>query len=111
MTNRFKGAPGESAGAGQGGGLWRDDNNKSETELVPDEYYWTRENDCAPGFGVEDRPVSLAFLFARSPHTDRLQPLTRIQRTNLLLTIGQLLPKSEHLQARRASNPKNESSS
>lgn len=68
MTDNTAGALSESTGAGQGGGLWRDDNDQSDTELVPDEYYWTRENDCTLGFGVDGRPVSLG-CFSTVKHT------------------------------------------
>ena len=64
MTDGLAGALVESAGAGQGGDLWSDENDKSDTELVPDEYYWTRENDCTIGFGVDDRPVSALWFLA-----------------------------------------------
>lgn len=33
------------------------DNDYSDTDIVPDAYYWTRDNDCTIAFGVDGRPV------------------------------------------------------
>lgn len=39
--------------------LRQDEDDHSDTEVVPDEYYWTRETDCTLGFEIDGRPVSV----------------------------------------------------
>jgi hypothetical protein len=45
-------------------GQWRYPDDDNATDIVPDEYYWTRSSDCTPVFGVHGRPVSAICLTA-----------------------------------------------